>query len=58
MADYRKIFQDSIVLSQSQPAKVNQHGDYYAIQAAHLLLDVYRETGERERERVNGLVVK
>ena len=46
VTEYRKLFRDSVALCQSLPAKVNQHGDYYAIQAAHLLLDVYQETGE------------
>ena len=49
VALYQKKFEDGLALGLSLPSTVNQHSDYYVLQAAHLMMEVYGETGRKDR---------
>ncbi len=44
--EYKKMFEDGLAFGLSLPATVNQHSDYYIIQATHILLEVFEETSK------------
>lgn len=46
VANYRQKCSDGLSLGKSLPSTVNQYSDYYILQAAHTLFEVYEETGK------------
>ena len=41
----QKWFEDGLVFGLTLPSTVNQHSDFYILLAAHLMIEIYAETG-------------